>query len=119
VFGTILLSVVTLMHVYVFWRAAAVPMIQRYVSRKLLIGAGAVLWAGFFLGRVYGHHGTGGLAVAIEFFGMNWMAVLFLLFVVLFALDVVTGFGLVLGRHAPSIRRDGFVNLESGATSRI
>ena len=103
-FGFILIFTITLMHIYVFWRAASVPVLKRYVSRKLLIGAGLVLWAGFFLGRVYGHHGIGPLAKPLELLGMNWMAVLFLLFVSLLAMDLVTGFGFLVPRQAPSLR---------------
>ncbi len=103
-FGFVLISAITLMHIYVFWRAASVPVLRRYVPRKLLIGAGLVLWATFFLGRVYGHHGIGPLAKVSEFVGMNWMAVLFLLFVSLVAMDLVTGFGSLVPRLAPSLR---------------
>ncbi len=103
-FGFVLISAITLMHIYVFWRAASVPVLRRYVSRKLLIGAGLVLWATFFLGRVYGHHGIGPLAKALELLGMNWMAALFLLFVSLVAMDLVTGFGFLMPRQAPSLR---------------
>ncbi len=92
------------MHIYVFWRAASVPVLKRYIPRKLLIGAGLVLWATFFLGRVYGHQGTSPLANTLELLGMNWMAVLFLLFVSLLAMDLVTGFGFLVPRLAPSIR---------------
>jgi predicted MPP superfamily phosphohydrolase len=104
VFGFVLTSAITLMHIYVFWRAASLPVLKRYVSRKLFIGAGLVLWIGFFLGRIYGHHGTSPLAKALEFLGMNWMAVLFLLFVSVFAMDLVTGFGFLVPRLAPSLR---------------
>ena len=104
VFGTILISVFTVMHGYVFWRAASVPFLYRHMSRKILIGSGVVLWATFFLGRIVGHHGTGAFAWMMEFSGMTWMAVLFLLFVSLLAIDVVTGFGLLLRRFAPSLR---------------
>ncbi|MGB6928591.1 MAG: metallophosphoesterase, partial [Syntrophobacteria bacterium] len=104
VFGFILISAITLMHIYVFWRAASVPVLKRYVPRKLLIGAGLVLWAGFVFGRVYGHHGTSPLAKTLELLGMNWMAVLFLLFVSLLAMDFVTGFGFLVPRLAPSLR---------------
>ena len=103
-FGTILISIITLMHVYVFWRAAGVPVVQRHISRKFLIGWGVVLWTGFYLGRVYGHHGNGLSAAVIEFFGMNWMAVLFLLFTALLVLDVATGFGLLFKRHVSRLR---------------
>jgi len=109
VFGSILISVVTLMHIYVFQRSAGVPFIKQHVPRKLLIATGAALWTGFFLGRVYGHHGTGILAVVIEFFGMNWMAVSFLLCVSLFAVDLATGFGFFLRRQAPALRGGALV----------
>ena len=116
-FGFVLISAITLMHIYVFWRAASVPVFKRYVSRKLLIGAGLVLWATFFLGRVYGHHGTGPFAKVVELLGMNWMAVVFLLFVSLIAMDFVTGFGFLIPRLAPSLR--GIALLVGAALSVI
>jgi hypothetical protein len=104
VFGVVLVLVVTLMHVYVFWRAHSVPLLQRHVPRKLLIGAGMCLWAVFNLGRFFGHGGTGTLASVLELFGMNWMAMLFLATVCLLAIDLVTGFGFLLPRLAPTMR---------------
>jgi predicted MPP superfamily phosphohydrolase len=109
VFGFVLISAITLMHIYVFWRATSVPALKRYVSTKLLIGAGLVLWVTFFFGRVYGHHGTGSLAKVLELLGMNWMAVLFLLFVSLLAIDFATGFGFLVPRLAPSLRGTALV----------
>ena len=103
-FGTILISACTLMHLYVFWRAASVPFVDRHVRRKILIGAGVILWAVFFFGRVIGHGGTGVPAGTLEFLGMNWMAVLFLIFVSLLAIDLVTLFGLLVPRLSPSLR---------------
>ncbi len=116
-FGKILISVCTLMQLYVFWRAASVPLIAAHLSRKLLIGTGVVTWVIFFLGRVYGHNGKGALAVALEFFGMNWMGVLLLLFISLFATDIITGFGFLLPRLAPSLR--GWALLAAGILSVI
>lgn len=103
-FGSILISVCTVMQLYVFWRIASVPLITAHLSRSLLVGIGVVMWAIFFLGRVYGHHSTGALAVTLEFLGMNWMGALLLLFVSLLATDLVTGFGFLLPRAAPSLR---------------
>jgi hypothetical protein len=71
---------------------------------NLLIAAGALLWALFFIGRVYGHSGTGALAFVTEFFGMIWMGVLLLLFISLLAADIITLFGFLLPRIAPLIR---------------
>jgi predicted MPP superfamily phosphohydrolase len=104
VFGVILISAITLMHIYVFWRAASVPFVKRRVSRKLLITAGLVLWTGFFCARVYGHGGTGVLNSILELLGMNWMGVLFLCFVSLLAIDLVTGLGFLMPHITPSLR---------------
>ena len=116
-FGTILLSVCTFMHVYVFWRAASVPVVARHVPVKLIVAIGVVLWAIFFLGRVYGHGGIGFLAATLEFFGMTWMAVLFLTFISLLAVDLVSGFGFLLPRLAPSLR--GWALVAGGVLSVI
>jgi len=104
VFGTILISVITLMHIYVFWRSASVPLIARFMPQKILIGIGLLLWVVFFLGRIYGHNRTGAAAATLEFIGMNWMAALFLVFIALLAVDIVTGFGFLLPRMSPSLR---------------
>jgi len=103
-FGRILISLCTLMQIYVFWRAASAPLIAAHMPRKLLVGIAVLTWAVFFLGRVYGHHRTGATAVILEFLGMNWMGVLLLLFVSLLAVDVLTGFGFFLRRQAPALR---------------
>ncbi len=58
-FGTILISIATLMHFYVCWRTSSVPFIKQNISRKALIVTGILLWAVLFLTRVFGHHGTG------------------------------------------------------------
>ena len=116
VFGSVLIAVITLMHIYVFWRVASVPVVKRYLSTRFLIGAGLLLWSVFFLGRVYGHHYTGPLAKPLEFVGMNWMAVVFLLFVPLLAMDFVTGFGFLVPRRAVWLRS---IALLAGATLSV
>ena len=103
-FGTVLTTAVTLMQVYVFWRASSVPLIKRHIPSKLLIAAGAILWAAFYLGRVVGHDGSGTFARMLELFGMDWMAVLFLSSVCLLGMDLLTGFGFLLPRLAPRLR---------------
>jgi predicted MPP superfamily phosphohydrolase len=104
VFGTILISSCTLMHLYIFWRAASVPFVELHVPRKIFIGSGVVLWAIFFLGRVIGHGRTGVLAGTLEFLGMNWMGFLFLTFIPLFAIDLVTLFGFLMPRISSRLR---------------
>ena len=92
-FGTILISVCTLMHIYVFWRIASVPFVNRHVPLYLLIVTGVLLWAIFFIGRQFHHSGTGTLVATVELFGMLWMGTLFLLFIPLLAMDIISGFG--------------------------
>jgi len=103
-FGIILISVGTLMHLYVIWRASSVPFVNHLLPRKLLIGIGIVLWGGLLSARVFGHGGTGGLVAAVELFGMTWIAALFLASVSLLAMDLLTGFGFFLPRLTPSLR---------------
>ena len=103
-FGTILISITTFMHVYVFWRAASIPFIKEHVPLKILIGTGVVLWIIFFAGRIIGHDGTGYPAAILEFFGMNWMAALFLIFTALLLTDIVTCFGFIIPRFSPRLR---------------
>jgi len=108
-FGTILISACTLMHIYVFWRAASLPFVDRHISRKILIRAGVIMWAIFLFGRVIGHGGTGVLAGTLEFLGMNWMAVLFLTFIPLLAIDLVTLFGFLIPKLSASLRGWAFL----------
>lgn len=97
-FGTILLVACTLMQVYVFWRAASVPYIRRQVPRKVLIAVGAALWAMYVLGTTLVRDDFGGLATWLELWSMTWLGTLFLIFAALLAIDVITGFGLLLPR---------------------
>jgi hypothetical protein len=116
-FGTILISICTLMHIYVFWRAASVPLVDRHISLGLLVVAAVLLWAIFFIGRVFHHNGTGALVATIELFGMLWMGVLFLLFIPLLIMDIITVFGFLLPRLAPSLR--GWALVVGGVLSVI
>lgn len=103
-FGIILTTIVTVLHIYVFVRVATVPFVKNRVPRTIILGTGVVLWLGFYAGRVFGHGATGTLAVILELFGMTWMGTLFLIFICLFIADLLTGFGLLLPRCAPSVR---------------
>ncbi len=103
-FGTILISIITLLQVYVFWRLTSVPLLNRNFPPKYIVGVGVLLWALFVGGRVYGHSGAGPLAWFLEFAGMNWLGILFLVTVPLLAVDCLTGFGFLLPRLAPALR---------------
>jgi hypothetical protein len=104
IFGTILLTIITLMHLYVFWRAGSVPLIKHHITTKGLAIIGLIFWFMFLIGRIYGHGATGTSAAILELIGMNWMASLFLIFVCILTADILTGFGLILPRITPSLR---------------
>ena len=103
-FGTILISICTLMHAYVSWRSYSIPFVKQHVPLKIFILLSLFLWMVFLLGRVYGHRETGALAWVLEFLGMNWMAFLFLIFLPLLFMDLITLFGLIMPRLSPSLR---------------
>lgn len=103
-FGTILISIVTLIQIYIFWRVASVPFIKKHVSRKTFNGIGIGLWAVFTGGRVYGHNHIGLIPKALEFIGMNWMAMVFLIFVCILTIDIITLFGFIMPRLSPKLR---------------
>jgi predicted MPP superfamily phosphohydrolase len=107
----------TLAHVYVVWRLWSVPVIARRVPRWLLIALAAVLWLSFLVSRAFDRVGAAWIARPLEFTGMNWLAILFLVFACLLVTDLVTGFGLFLPRLTPRLR--GWALLASGALSAI
>lgn len=85
----------TLAHLYLFWRIASVPIFEGRARRIALAAVLALLWASFLLERS---------VRPLEVIGVNWLAVLFLTLCCLLAADLVTGFGLLLKRLAPTIR---------------
>lgn len=101
-FMTIFLSAWTLMHAYVFWRLASVPMITDHVSRWYILAAAVILWASGFLRRFLDYP-------EIETFVLNWLGALFLLFCCFLITDIVTVFGFVMPHLAPTIRGLGLI----------
>lgn len=108
-FGTILISTVTLMHVYVFWRVSSVPFVTQHIPRKILTGIAILLWGLFYLGRVAGHGQAGNISTVLEFLGMTWMAALFLTFVFIAPIDLMTLFGFFLPKMSPLLREWAFL----------
>jgi len=92
------------MHFYIFFRVASIPYVKKTVSSKVLIVLAIVLWVLFVIGRLFGHGNTGITAYLLEFLGMTWMAVAFLIFIPLVTVDLVTGFGLFMRSRAPVFR---------------
>ena len=74
------------------------------MPRKVLIAVGAALWAMYVLGATRVRGDFGGLATWLELWSMTWLETLFLMCVALLAIDVITGFGLLLPRLAAAGR---------------
>jgi predicted MPP superfamily phosphohydrolase len=108
-FGTILISITTFMHIYVFWRVASVKFIREHISRTAYTILCIALWVVFYVGRVTGHSETGIFAYTLEIFAMNWMAFLFLTFIPIFLIDLITGFGFFMRRISSSLRGWAFI----------
>jgi predicted MPP superfamily phosphohydrolase len=102
VFLTIVLTIWTGMHAYVFWRAASIPVISRNVSSWLLIIIAALLWSSFFAPRFF--HFPQVIGRSLEFLGENWLGVLFLIFICFLVVDILTGFGFLFSRKAPTLQ---------------
>ena len=116
-FRLILFSICTLLHAYVFWRAASVPFLTRHASYRVIFLAAFGLWALLLVGLFWGHHRTGVLAAILELLGMNWLGILLLTFTFLLAADLLTGFGFLFQRIAPTLR--GWALLTAGILSVV
>jgi len=103
-FFRFLLIVWTGLHLYVFWRASSVPFIKRHISRKILFIIMALLWVSFLLPRWFENISSSGLGGAIEFVTMDWLGILFLVFICLLLIDIITIFGLILKNYVSRLR---------------
>ncbi|MEW5701103.1 MAG: metallophosphoesterase [Candidatus Zixiibacteriota bacterium] len=109
VFLVIVLSVWTLLHLYLIWRIGTIPVVVRHLPRWTLIAIIVLLWLSYPLARYLSHAGVDSVARTLEHIGADWIGVIFLLFVVLLVTDVITGFGLWLSRAAPTMRGWGLL----------
>ena len=104
IFGIVLTLAVTFMHVYVFFRTGTLPVVKRCVPPQVIITAGVALWLVFVAGRTAGRTENGIFSYSLELCGMTWMGVLFILFMLILAADLVTGFGFMLPRANSMLR---------------
>jgi predicted MPP superfamily phosphohydrolase len=116
-FGTGLIVAYSIMLAYVSWRAASVPLIERRLSRRHLVGTASLLWVVFYIGRTWAHSSGGPLAKALELVGMTCLGAMLLCSVALLAVDVGTGFGFLLRSRVRTLR--GWALLAGGVLSII
>jgi hypothetical protein len=103
-FLTIILTLWTVLHAYVFFRAASVPFVARRVPRRVLLLVAVGCWSSYVLARILEGAGVAAVAWPLELFGVHWLGALFLIAVCLLAVDLATGFGFLLPRRAPLLR---------------
>jgi predicted MPP superfamily phosphohydrolase len=103
-FGLIFTTVISLCHLYVFWRATSVSFFQNQAARRGLIATGLLLWLLFVVGRLYGHGQDNTISHWLELAAMTWMGTLFLLTSALLAVELLTGGGWLLPRLALPLR---------------
>lgn len=116
-FLVIALLVWAAMHVYVFWRLSSVPVIARHVPRYTLAGLACLLGVSYIASRFLDHYNVRVPARVLETIGANWIGILFLSLVALLAVDLLTLFGWLLPRIAPSLR--GWALIAGGILSMI
>lgn len=103
-FEAIFTAVITICHLYVFWRATSIPLCQRAATRTFLTALGIILWLLFVTGLIYGRRHDTTLAYWLEMGGMTWMGSLFLLTSGQLAVELLTGGGWLFPRVAPPLR---------------
>jgi uncharacterized protein len=94
-FLVVVLSVWTLMHVFVVSRLWSLPAAPGAWWHRGLVATAVALWLSFPLGQFLARS-LGRAAAPIEFAGAAWVGVLFVLLVTLLAADFATGFGWLL-----------------------
>lgn len=103
-FRTVLISVITILQAYVFWRAQALAAFADRRRKAALLGSGALLWMMFVYARAFQHYHSGKMAAFLELAGMDWMGIVFLCAVCLLSAEIATGFGCLFPRTAPKAR---------------
>lgn len=103
-FFAVALAVWTGMNGYVIWRTTSLPALSGRLARVILWVAGALLWMSYVVVRIVAHGSTSAYARIAEFVGANWIGIVFLLFVFLLLIDIITGFGSILSSAAPRLR---------------
>jgi len=107
-FGTILLTAAALMVGYIFWRMGGLPLFDR-ISWPIRLGLCVLSWVSVWLGRAFCHGRDEQWASVIELAGMNLLVVIFLTFVLLLFVDIITGFGFFMPRMTPKLRGAAFL----------
>jgi uncharacterized protein len=103
-FLAIVLGIWALLHGYVFWRLASLAWLTTWISPRALALVAVGLWLSFPAVRWLGSRLPSSLEMVLGFAANTWFGVLFLLFVALLAVDVVTLGGWLGASFVPALR---------------
>lgn len=103
VFFLVVLTIWTALNAYVLWRLAGLPAVSS-IPRSAFVAFAVFLWASYIGSRFMEDAGVGGVARVLEWVGAQWLGVVFLVFVPLLVVDVLTGFGKWVSTSAPHLR---------------
>ena len=84
------------LHVYLAERLLSIPLVAHYFPLHILAPILVFLGLSYLASRLMEHYELGRLSHVLEYVGATWVGMFFLIFIALFAADVVTGFGWLL-----------------------
>ena len=104
IFELVLRLAMTLMHFYVFLRAASFPGVTKHISRRQIAWGAGILWVLVLYARIYCYNTGGEVGAILEIATITWMVSLFLISIPLAVVDLITGFGLWARSIVPMAR---------------
>jgi predicted MPP superfamily phosphohydrolase len=102
-YGIYLTLASILLLAYILWRLSQLPLLRK-LPRRVFLLAGLLFGLALLVGRWFGHDAATPLAALPEIISMIMIGVLFLVFICLFPVDLLTGFGRFFPRRAAAIR---------------
>ena len=117
-FFSVILSVWSMLHVYVGWRLSGVPWIAARLGARPLALALILLGLLYPLARILASRGLNSIAQPLEHVGALWIGMLFLLFAAVLVTDVATLGGWLWPRFAPVLRANRACRLQRSSSGR-
>ncbi|MCK5073708.1 MAG: metallophosphoesterase [Bacteriovoracaceae bacterium] len=108
-FGIILVSISTIVQFYVLIRTVSLPIIEKFPGKKAFIAIHFILWLSIPVARYFAHHETGIFTKYLELTGMIWLGSIFLIFISVLSIDLLTLYGFVFKKITPSLRTGAFI----------
>lgn len=109
IFLTAVLTVWTLMHVYVFWHLSSLPWVVSHCHSMSLWLAATGLWLSYPVARILNTLKLERIGVPLEFVGAVWLGCLFLLLAMLLVVDIATVGGLLFSQQLSAIQSGAVV----------